>query len=272
MRALVLAGIVAALQVGCGGSTDSAGTGGSGARDGGAGSGGSAGTSGSGGSGASAGSGGVGGGIDGGAKPCGGLAGAQCAADEYCDFTYSGANLCGGDDGQGICQKKPANCPKDCSGVCGCDGQFYCNTCLAHAGGTDDTADTACLVSEGGKPCGGSGNIPCAADEWCDVPNGCGAPGSMGVCQTRPQGCTADCPGVCGCDGQFYCNVCDANAMGVDTGDSTSCSPGDGGQNTGCSSDFDCQSGLKCCYPCGIPGCSNACIPPDSSGQCPMFA
>lgn len=27
--------------------------------------------------------------------------------------------------------------------------------------------------------------------------------------------CTADCPGVTGCDGQFYCNECIANKNGI---------------------------------------------------------
>lgn len=32
-----------------------------------------------------------------------------------------------------------------------------------------------------------------------------------------------------------------------------------------------CGGGTKCCYPCGIQGCTNRCITPTSSGQCPMF-
>jgi len=27
--------------------------------------------------------------------------------------------------------------------------------------------------------------------------------------------CTADCPGVTGCDGNFYCNECIANSNGI---------------------------------------------------------
>jgi len=27
--------------------------------------------------------------------------------------------------------------------------------------------------------------------------------------------CTADCPGVIGCDGKNYCNECEANKLGV---------------------------------------------------------
>jgi hypothetical protein len=38
-----------------------------------------------------------------------------------------------------------------------------------------------------------------------------------------------------------------------------------------CTSDLECAVGLKCCYPCGIPGCTNECIPPGPGGSCPLF-
>jgi hypothetical protein len=37
----------------------------------------------------------------------------------------------------GICTPRPDNCTEDCPGVCGCDGKFYCNTCLAQRAGID---------------------------------------------------------------------------------------------------------------------------------------
>jgi len=33
--------------------------------------------------------------------------------------------------------------------------------------------------------------------------------------QFRNSFCTADCPGVIGCDGKTYCNECDANRNGI---------------------------------------------------------
>lgn len=85
----------------------------------------------------------------GGAKPdaaklCGGIAGAVCGPDEWCDYTYAGTNYCGGDDSAGICQPRPTGCPEDCPGTCGCDGKFYCNACMAHGSGTDDGGPGPC--------------------------------------------------------------------------------------------------------------------------------
>jgi hypothetical protein len=86
--------------------------------------------------------------------------------------------------------------------------------------------------ADGGAPkvCGGKIGTPCGADEWCAYsPAGsCGAADNTGICQPRPQACTDDCPGVCGCDGKFYCNACGAEGAGVDVSSSTDCliSPG----------------------------------------------
>jgi hypothetical protein len=160
------------------------------------------------------------------ANYCGGIAELSCEADEFCDFDYETTNWCGGDDSMGVCRPRPDACPKDCPGVCGCDGKLYCNACLAHAAGVDDTNVTSCMGDGGPKICGTSSNITCSYDEFCDFADGCGAPGAAGICMPRPQGCTADCPGVCGCDGKFYCNACGANAAGVDVSESKSCIDG----------------------------------------------
>ena len=62
----------------------------------------------------------------------------------------------------------------------------------------------------------GPGQPPCPPDEYCDVP------GDMcdttGTCMNRPTACDDDCPGVCGCDGMMYCNVCTAQQNGTDAG------------------------------------------------------
>jgi len=83
---------------------------------------------------------------------------------------------------------------------------------------TTGTTGTTTSASGGGAVCGGKAGIPCGNDEFCkfDPSSPCGNFDATGVCQPKPQGCTADCPGACGCDGQFYCNACGANAAGVD--------------------------------------------------------
>jgi hypothetical protein len=57
------------------------------------------------------------------------------------------------------------------------------------------------------------------------VQSECGYADQTGHCEPRPGGCTKDCPGVCGCDGKFYCNVCEAHAAGVDDANTMSCMP-----------------------------------------------
>lgn len=96
------------------------------------------GSTGSGGTGGS----GTGGGGGGGPSVCGGKAGTPCAADEWCD--YVPPVICGGFDDTGTCAPRPETCPKDCPGVCGCDGAFYCNECMAHASGVDVDPNASC--------------------------------------------------------------------------------------------------------------------------------
>lgn len=72
--------------------------------------------------------------------------------------------------------------------------------------------------------CGGKTGALCAADEYCDFADGsCGVADQTGVCTPKPPGCTADCPGVCACDGSFYCNACGAAEDGLDVSNSTAC-------------------------------------------------
>lgn len=38
-----------------------------------------------------------------------------------------------------------------------------------------------------------------------------------------------------------------------------------------CGATSECGAGLECCYPCGIQGCTNRCMPPAPGGGCPLF-
>lgn len=70
-------------------------------------------------------------------RACGGPAGLPCPAEEYCAFV--GGAQCGDSDASGVCRPRPEACAQHCEGACGCDGQLYCNPCMAHAAGADAT-------------------------------------------------------------------------------------------------------------------------------------
>jgi hypothetical protein len=189
-----------------GGSAGASGSGTGGARDGGTGS--------------PDGAGGAGGGM-----VCGGRSGMSCFRGYYCD--YQPAALCGAFDQTGRCVPIPLDgCTADCPGVCGCNGGFFCNACLAHRSGTDDSADRSCM-QDGAMPeiCGGVRGVTCGPDSFCDYEPGAMCSGGIGagICRPRPHVCPADCPGVCGCDGKFYCSVCVAQSMGIDDSTDVGC-------------------------------------------------
>jgi hypothetical protein len=72
---------------------------------------------------------------------CGGFVGAACNKEQFCAFEDGG---CGSADGTGVCQRRPEGCTQDCPGVCGCDGNFYCNACMAHNAGVEVSAMASC--------------------------------------------------------------------------------------------------------------------------------
>lgn len=84
----------------------------------------------------------------------------------------------------------------------------------AEAGGVEGALAKVGTVAVGGT-CG-AGNGDCDAMGFCRYAeeNACGGAGSGGVCEARPRECKRDCPGVCGCDGQRFCNTCVAQARG----------------------------------------------------------
>jgi hypothetical protein len=136
-------------------------------------------------------------------------------------------------------------------------------------GGTPGAGGTGAGGSGGSIPCGGLTPNPrtCPAGMYCDYPadSMCGAADQPGICQPKPQVCTADCPGVCGCDGKFYCNACGAHSAGVDDSSDKSCLPkADAGQLCGTIAGLKCPDGTYCKYnkgeECGIAS--------DGSGTC----
>ena len=71
---------------------------------------------------------------------CGGLTGMPCPAGMYCNYP---GNHCGQGDALGKCEALPTSCEQECLQVCGCDARSYCNACLAHMAGVDDS-DMTC--------------------------------------------------------------------------------------------------------------------------------
>ncbi|WP_437274458.1 hypothetical protein WME90_24735 [Sorangium sp. So ce375] len=94
------------------------------------------------------------------------------------------------------------------------------------SGSSGGAGGSASSTSSGGTPlaCGGRSGGICSAEEFCDFPDdSCGTFDTEGRCLPLPGGCPKDCPGVCGCDHQFYCNACAAQQAGVDVLEGTSC-------------------------------------------------
>ncbi len=105
-----------------------------------------------------------------------------------------------------------------------CGGTTVIEDGEASSGTSSSSGTTTSVGSTGSgmQPC--SLSVPCPVDQYCATfPGSCD---SAGVCMPKPQGCDADCPGVCGCDGETYCNACGAQQAGVDVGpDKKGCFP-----------------------------------------------
>jgi hypothetical protein len=113
--------------------------------------------------------------------------------------------------------------------------------------------------------------VACPTNQICGYATDAGC-SATGTCFHDPGvTCLAYSPG-CACDGTEITVVCTGLPSGfvskplAHTG---ACGQVDAGG--ACTSDSQCAGGLKCCYPCGVAGCTNQCITPTAGGTCPLY-
>jgi hypothetical protein len=137
---------------------------------------------------------------------------------------------CGGGcaDAEAGCDPGPGNTggvngTGGAGGMAGSGGAAGTGGNAAGSGGSAGGAGSAGLSGAGGSAgsgvdsgdivCAGIADIKCPDSMYCSICNV--GHDSLGVCLPRPDMCPRDCPGACGCDGKFYCNVCEAQRAGV---------------------------------------------------------
>ena len=141
---------------------------------------------------------------DAGRRSCGGIVGAACEDDEFCDYSFD--DSCGADDGGGFCEPRPMGCPDIADPTCACDGMVYGNACEANAAGFDVNAlRGGCTPPEGTFGCGA---------RFCDMTSYClvivddtGLPPAY-ECRTLPGACGAE--PTCACVAEEPCgDICE---------------------------------------------------------------
>jgi hypothetical protein len=161
-------------------------------------------------------------------KMCGGIAGIQCPANQYCMFAPEAH--CGAADMSGTCAPKPEMCTQQMDEVCGCDDKTYGNACMAAQAGVSVVMKGACAkppsapTAPEGKLCGTRGAPQeCDPGLYCAFKSACGATDAGGLCTKKPEMCTKIYMPVCGCDGKTYGSACTAAAAGVSVAEKGEC-------------------------------------------------
>jgi hypothetical protein len=194
---------------------------------------------------------------------CGGISGAACSDEQYCNYPISAQ--CGASDQTGVCSDRPTLCTEEYQPVCGCDSQTYGNACKAASAGVSVVALGEC-AKEPATACAGITGLKCATGQYCSFPVSaqCGAADQTGVCKEVPEFCTEIYQPVCGCDDKTYGNRCMAARAGVSVATDGACadSPTEG-QDCGGIAVLACPTGQFCNYPI-----SARCGAADQTGKC----
>jgi hypothetical protein len=124
----------------------------------------------------------------------------------------------------------------------GCSDWFVARSSIALVRGNVATLEA--------KDRGRCGAAACVDGQYCKTspPDACSVQSTSSVCTAAPKQCEASCPGVCGCDGKFYCNACWAQRAGVDVNasDTTCKAKGCTGEGSGAGDFWSCQMGWRC--------------------------
>lgn len=145
-----------------------------------------------------------------------------------CGVTYCADTAAGCDGSGGWGATAGTGGQAGASGAAGSGGRAGAagNAGSGESGAAGSAGSAGGAPDSGGGSCGGIAGITCPDSMFCDS-DACG--GDLpGVCMPRPTNCTKECTGACGCDGLYYCNVCEAQRAGMDAGPC-----GDGGATPG---------------------------------------
>ena len=188
-----------------------------------------------------------------------------CPTGQVCHFAPTAD--CGSQSQFGTCFPIPKQCTQDYNPVCGCNGQNYLNTCIAHSYGISPRAAGTCLGDAATQtPTTGptsvcTSNQPgthgaCSYGMFCRFTEAqaCGRihTSAGGQCVSPPTTCTKTWNPVCGCDGRNYRNDCIAHSHSVSVRHRGLCENANSNRVDSPCGDSDpkpeCASGLFCDY------------------------
>ena len=125
----------------------------------------------------------------------------DCFQSEYCNFSLDSCGAMVGD--QGRCEPRPSACTDEVDLVCGCDGQFHSNTCVAASQGVDIDSAGSCAVPPNAFACGPRA---CDRDEQVCFDHTSDTEAHFFQCEPFPEACRSN--RTCTCLRQFGCGDC----------------------------------------------------------------